>query len=76
MIVEKGRLERRRKRVVHAGGRESRRPDCPDSAYRPFLVSCHVANVGTESDAVLDRQGVATRHSGGYGEETQHSRSG
>jgi len=25
---------------------------------------------------VLDRQGVATRHSGGYGEETQRSRSG
>ena len=39
-------------------------------------MSCHVANVGTESDAVLDRQGVATRHSGGYGEETQRSRSG
>ncbi len=40
------------------------------------LVSCHVANVGTESDAVLDRQGVATRHSGGYGEETQRRRPG
>ena len=40
------------------------------------LVSCHVANVGTESDAVPDRQGVATRHSGGYGEEAQRSRSG
>ena len=39
------------------------------------LVSCHVANVGTESDAVFDRQGVATRHSGGYGEETQRSQS-
>ena len=41
-----------------------------------MLVSCQVANVGTESDAVLGRAGAATRHSGGYGEEAQRSRSG
>ncbi len=40
------------------------------------LVSCQVTNVDTESDAGLGRQGAATRHSGGYGEEAQHSRSG
>ena len=39
-------------------------------------MSCQVTNVGTESDAVPVRQGAATRHSGGYGEEAQRSRSG
>jgi len=39
-------------------------------------VSCQVTNVGTESDAGPGQQGAATRHSGGYGEETEHSRSG
>ena len=41
-----------------------------------LVVSCHVANVGTESDAVPGRQGAARRHSGGYGEKAQRSRSG
>jgi len=35
-----------------------------------------VTNVGTESDAGPGLQGAATRHSGGYGEEAERSRSG
>ncbi len=45
-------------------------------ASRQVLVSCRVTNVGTESDAGPGLQGAATRHSGGYGEEAQRSRSG
>jgi len=40
----------------------------------PVPVSCQVTNVSTGSDAGIDRQGVATRHSGGYGEEAERSR--
>ena len=40
------------------------------------LVSCQVTDVGTESDAGPGLQGAATRHSGGYGEEAERSRSG
>ena len=39
-------------------------------------VSCQVTDVGTESDAGPGLQGAATRHSGGYGEEAERSRSG
>ncbi len=39
-------------------------------------MSCQVTNVGTESAAGPGLQGAATRHSGGYGEEAERSRSG
>ena len=32
-----------------------------------------MTHVSSESDAVPDRQGAATRHSGGYGEKAQRS---
>ena len=54
----------------------SREPRRPERANRTCLVSCQVTNVGTESDAGTGRQGTATSHSGGYGEEAQRSRSG